>query len=258
MITDHIFARRAGGVRSRKIVWIGGLTIPFANPDAASTPTRASGGMSSSRSQSGAIMKISPTLEISSRSEYGDRAEGDDVPEHGAEPEPGPDPAEQRRVLAEALDDQHRHRREEHEPRDVADDERDAPGAEEPVAGEEAEAGGEPSRLGVLLDASAAVDERGDEHDAERERDGVQEQHVRDADHGDQPARESRPEEERGPLRGLEQRVRLGEEALVLADELGEDRSSSRRTTASRRRRSPPRVRAAAGRRGRRAHGGSG
>ena len=49
MITDHTLGRKARGVRSWKIVWMGAFTRPFARPEAAIAVTIAAGGTSASR-----------------------------------------------------------------------------------------------------------------------------------------------------------------------------------------------------------------
>ena len=65
--------------------------------------------------------------------------------------------------------------------------------------------------------------EQGDERERDDVRRGVDDQHARRAHHADQHAADRRPEQHRRADRALEERVRLADDLLVLAEELGHD-----------------------------------
>ena len=69
----------------------------------------------------------------------------------------------------------------------------------------------------------ARGDEQREEDERDEERRGVDVEHDRRAEGGDQHAGRRGPEQRGGPLRTLEDRVRLRDRALVVADELGQD-----------------------------------
>ena len=76
------------------------------------------------------------------------------------------------------------------------------------------------------------VDEQSDEHERDEVGRGVDVEDVRRADDGDQHAGERRPEEDRQAVRSLEERGRRRDVAVLLADELRDDRALHARGTA--------------------------
>jgi hypothetical protein len=131
-----------------------------------------------------------------------------------------PDRAQDRGVLAEPLEHQDRHHPEEREPDRIGDDDGHGPGSEQRVPGDEARAGRQPARLVVVGDRATHVDEREDDRESDDEGRGIDQQHTRRTEEADQGAAERRAEDHRQPVRALQESVRLGQRALVLADEL--------------------------------------
>src|SRR5256885_157174 len=70
----------------------------------------------------------------------------------------------------------------------------------------------------------AAGYEPGEEDEGDEERGGVDQEHGRGARHRDQKTGQRRPEHDREALRAAEKCIRLAEQALVLAEQLRQDR----------------------------------
>ena len=146
------------------------------------------------------------------------------LPSDGTKAPRAEDPAEYLGLLPEPCDDEVRHGHEERQPRDVAGDDRNRPRAEEPVPEQEPHTGAEAARLLGLRSRPADLHEAGDEHEGHEERGRVDVEDVRRSDDPDQDAGEHRTEHQRDAHCRLQQCVCLAEHALVLADDLGQDR----------------------------------
>ncbi len=122
-----------------------------------------------------------------------------------------------------AFDDEHRHGGEERLPRRVAGDEQRDPHAQQRLAREETKAREQAARLVLDGQRPPLWDEDLHEHERDDVRRGVDEEHARRAEDADQHAGDRRPEQHRRANGALEERVRLRDDALVFAEQLGDD-----------------------------------
>jgi len=147
----------------------------------------------------------------------------DDVPGDRSDAERREQPAGDARVGVEAGDDEHRDADEEGRPCRVTEGEERRPQAQQRLAREEADAAADADVLVRHRLGSRSGDEQHEDHDRDGVRAGVDHEHPRRRDRGDQDAAEHGAEQHRAPRRALEERVRASHERLVLPEQLGHD-----------------------------------
>jgi hypothetical protein len=156
-----------------------------------------------------------------------DDPHGGDAPQDGAEPERREERARHlgARVLVVR---EHGEARAEHLAEPVRDERRGPEDAQQRVANEKADAREDaPTVVGLRKRRPRRHEQREKREGAEEGR-GVDVEHDRRAEHRDQEACGGRAEQGHGPIRPLDDGIRLRHDVLVLTDQLGQDQALRR------------------------------
>ena len=145
-----------------------------------------------------------------------------DAAEHGAEAE-GREERPRHLRTVELLVGEHGEPRAQHLSEPVRDERREPENAQEPVAQEETDSCEDALAVVRLRQRWPGGDEEREQDERAEEGRGVDVEHDRRAEGGDQEPRRCRPQQRRGAIRALDHGVRLRHDVLVVAHQLGQD-----------------------------------